>query len=171
MFGGALLTKLAITAGGIAAVIAAFWFWGHVQYNNGQEDLKADIASQVDKTKHESEKATTKIVTKYVDRIKVVHEKGGTIIKKVPVYVTKKDDARCVINTGFVQLWNDANKMQFSDTAAAVNETASAVKLSDVGTQHAKEARLYHETAEQLTAFQNWVEQQQKIYAGADNGG
>jgi hypothetical protein len=39
----------------------------------------------------------------------IVYEKGATIIKKVPVYVTEKDDSDCVINNGFVSLWNDAN--------------------------------------------------------------
>ena len=31
--------------------------------------------------------ATVKVVTEYVDRIRIVREKGDTIIKEVPVYV------------------------------------------------------------------------------------
>ena len=31
--------------------------------------------------------ATVKVVTEYVDRVRVVREKGDTIIKEVPVYV------------------------------------------------------------------------------------
>ena len=37
--------------------------------------------------------ATVKVVTEYVDRVRVVREKGQTIIKEVPVYVPVQADA------------------------------------------------------------------------------
>lgn len=41
--------------------------------------------------------ATVKVVTQYVDRVRVVREKGDTIIKEVPVYVPVQADAACTI--------------------------------------------------------------------------
>ena len=52
--------------------------------------------------------ATVKVVTQYVDRIRVVREKGDTIIKEVPVYVPVQADAACTINRGFVRLHDAA---------------------------------------------------------------
>jgi len=52
---------------------------------------------------------TAKVITEYIDRVKTVRLKGETIIKQVPFYVTKEDDDRCIINDGFVVLWNAAN--------------------------------------------------------------
>ena len=42
--------------------------------------------------------ATVKVVTQYVDRVRVVREKGDTIIKEVPVHVPAQADAACTIN-------------------------------------------------------------------------
>lgn len=165
-----ILTKIGITIIPIAAIIAAFFVYGAAEYNKGVSTTKAQYANQVAKTNTASIKATTQVVTKYIDRVQVVKEKGDTIIKKVPVYVTKEDDTKCVINTGFVQLWNDANQMRISDPASITNETASSVVLTDVAAQHAAEAKLAHQTEEQLISLQDWIVQQQAAY-GKNNGG
>lgn len=165
-----ILTKIGIIVILIAAIIAAFFVYGVVEYNKGVSTTKAQYINQAKKTNAASAKATTQVVTKYIDRVQVVKEKGDTIIKKVPVYVTKEDDTKCVINTGFVQLWNDANQMRVPDSTSATNETPSSVVLTDVATQHAKEAELTHQTEEQLISLQNWVRQQQAIYEKSNGG-
>ncbi len=48
------------------------------------------------------------VVTQHVNRIRVVREKGETIIKEVPVYVPVQADAACTINRGFVRLHDAA---------------------------------------------------------------
>ncbi len=78
--------------------------------------------------------ATVKVVTQYVDRIRVVREKGDTIIKEVPVYVPVQADAACTINRGFVRLHDAAA----AGTVAANYQTC-------------------HENAEQLRALQWWI--------------
>ena len=37
--------------------------------------------------------ATVKVVTEYVDRVRIVRQKGDTIVKEVPVYVPVQADA------------------------------------------------------------------------------
>ena len=49
--------------------------------------------------------ATVKVVTEYVDRVRVVRERGDTIIKEAPIYVPVQADAACTINRGFVPRW------------------------------------------------------------------
>ena len=46
----------------------------------------------------------------YQERIKTIQTKGATIIKQVPIYVTKHHDAECTIPTNFIRLWNAANQ-------------------------------------------------------------
>lgn len=48
------------------------------------------------------------VVTQYVNRIRIVREKGETIIKEVPVYVPVQADAACTLNRGFVRLHDAA---------------------------------------------------------------
>lgn len=61
------------------------------------------------KTNVEQQQASVKTVTEYVDKVKVVRQKGETIIKEVPVYITKDVDSGCVIPNSFGLLWNASN--------------------------------------------------------------
>lgn len=98
------------------AVIVAGLAYGIEQFGEHRIQAKWDLAvsqaaEKVQETKTEEAKETVKVVTEYVDRVQIVREKGATIIKEVPKYVTKEDDARCgTIGAGFVQLWNAANE-------------------------------------------------------------
>jgi len=62
--------------------------------------LKATVKQQ---------QASVKTVTEYVDKVKVVRQKGETIIKEVPVYITKDVDGGCIIPNSFGLLWNSSN--------------------------------------------------------------
>ena len=103
------------------------------------------------------------VTTKYVDRIKIVQGRTQEIIKEIKVYVTEKNDVQCMVNTGFVRMWNDANSSSISASSGNSDETASTVILSEVATQHAKEALICNETEQQLLSLQEWVREQQSI--------
>lgn len=62
--------------------------------------LKANVKQQ---------QASVKTVTEYVDKVKVVRQKGETVIKEVPVYITKDVDSGCVIPNTFGLFWNASN--------------------------------------------------------------
>jgi hypothetical protein len=98
-----------------------------------------------------------------VDRIQIVQGKSREIIKEVKVYVTEKNDVQCMVNTGFVRMWDDANSSSISSSSGNSDETASTVILSEVATQHAKEALICNETEQQLLSLQEWVREQQSI--------
>src|SRR5690606_9113054 len=85
-----------------AALIGFGWIKGagHVQ---AQWDAAVQQQTlQVAAVRERQAQATVKVVTQYVDRVRVVREKGETIIKEVPVYVPVQADAACTINRGFV---------------------------------------------------------------------
>ena len=103
------------------------------------------------------------VTTKYVDRIKIVQGRTQEIIKEIKVYVTEKNDVQCMVNTGFVRMWNDANSSSISASSGNSDETASTVILSEVATQHAKEALICNETEQQLLSLQEWVREQSSI--------
>lgn len=62
--------------------------------------LKATVKQQ---------QASVKTVTEYVDKVKVVRQKGETVIKEIPVYITKDVDSGCVVPDAFGVLWNTSN--------------------------------------------------------------
>lgn len=103
--------------------------------------------------------ATVKVVTEYVDRVRIVREKGDTIIKEVPVYVPVQADAACTINRGFVRLHDAAAAGELPEPAGDADAAAAEIALSAVAGTVAANYRICHENAEQLRALQAWVGQ------------
>ena len=101
--------------------------------------------------------ATVKVVTQYVDRVRIVREKGETIIKEVPVYVPVQADAACTITRGFVRLHDAAAAGDLPEPARDADAAATGIALSAVAGTVAANYQTCHENAEQLTALQVWV--------------
>lgn len=124
------------------------------------EKQKAYIAQLEQKA---SEK-TIEVVTNYVDRIKIVKEKGDVIYEKVPQYITKEDDSRCVIPNGFVILHDSAVHNTVPETPRDSNEGTSGIELSEATKVIVKNYGTYHEVVEQLLALQKWVREMEANY-------
>ena len=101
--------------------------------------------------------ATVKVVTEYVDRVRIVREKGDTIVKEVPVYVPVQADAACTINRGFVRLHDAAAASELPEPAKDADAAAAGIALSAVAGTVAANYQTCHENAEQLRALQGWV--------------
>lgn len=128
---------------------------GHVQ---AQWDAAAQQQTlQVAAVRQRQAEATVKVVTQYVDRVRVVREKGETIIKEVPVYVPVHADAACSINRGFVRLHDAAAAGELPEPARDADAAAADIALSAVAGTVAANYQICHENAEQLRALQGWV--------------
>lgn len=148
----------------IFVIVCGLWMEGGISNQERWEAKVADAKLEMAKKDTESAEATTKVVTKYVTKVQIVKEKGDVIIKEVPKYITKADDAQCVIPNGFVLLHDSASKNEVPDSTRGVNAGASDVKLSEVATTVTENYTTYHKVAEQLKALQEWVKEQQRIY-------
>lgn len=102
--------------------------------------------------------ATERVVTKYVDRVKVVAGRTQVIIKEVPIYVpaTTPD-----LPAGFRILHDSAaqgvipDPARIADAAPVPAQDAAETIVSNYGT--------CHETAEQVIALQDWIRAQQAV--------
>ncbi|MDF5949237.1 hypothetical protein P4129_27245 [Pseudomonas aeruginosa] len=101
--------------------------------------------------------ATVKVVTQYIDRVRIVREKGEAIIKEVPVYVPVQADAACTINRGFVRLHDAAAAGELPEPARDADAAAAGIALSAVAGTVAANYQTCHENVEQLRALQAWV--------------
>lgn len=101
-------TILMVSVG--AAALGGSWWFGRTQVQAEWDEEKASQAALIAEDEIKNAEETTKVVVKYLDRVKRVEVEGDTIIKEVPVYVTAKDDERCLVGDGFVRLWNAANE-------------------------------------------------------------
>ena len=124
----------------------------------------AQVKLDMDVKEAKSVEVTTKIVTKYIKQIQIVKETGDVIIKEIPTYITKVDDAKCAVPNGFVLLHDSASRNEVPDSTRVPNAGASDVKISEVAGTVIENYTTYYQLAEQLKSLQDWVKEQQQIY-------
>lgn len=151
------LYRLLVLPALVVALVGFGWIKGagHVQAQWDaavqQQILQATVVRE------QQAQASAKVVTQYVDRIRVIQQKGETIIKEVPVYVPVQADAACTINRGFVRLHDAAAAGELPEPARDADEAAARVALSAVAGTVTTNYQTCHENAEQLKALQTWV--------------
>jgi len=140
-----------------AALIGFGWIKGasHVQArwdaaSAAQQQAQAQVQIQ-------QAEATVQVVTRYVDRVRVIREKGDTIFKEVPVYVPAQADAACTINRGFVRLHDAAAAGELPEPARDADAASAGIALSAAAGTVVANYQTCHENAEQLRALQAWV--------------
>lgn len=123
------------------------------------EAAKAEAERKAAAIQVRQAEATVKVVTQYVDRVKVVREKGADIIKEVPVYVTHEADAACVLSRGFVRLHDAAAANQIPGPAGSADAAPAGIALSTVAGTVADNYERCRENSAQLEALQDWIRQ------------
>ena len=147
---------LALAALGLA-LVGFGWVKGAGHVQAQWDTAVQQQALQATAVREEQAQATVEVITEYVDRVRVVREKGDTIIKEVPVYVPVQADAACTINRGFVRLHDAAAAGALPEPARDADAAAAGIALSAVAGTVATNYQTCHETAEQLRALQTWV--------------
>ena len=169
VFGGLIPIqyKLAIQILSAFLLVVGVFFIGGIT-NEAEWQLKVkEMEAVVAKQELAAEKITTEVITKYVDRVKIVEGKTHEIIKKVPIYITKESDDKCTINNGFVSLHNSgASQTKVPNTTRDVNEEASNVKLSEVAITVSQNYGKYYQISEQLKSLQEWIQKQKDLDSG-----
>ncbi|MCC4622391.1 hypothetical protein LL965_20885 [Xanthomonas cassavae CFBP 4642] len=117
-------------------------------------DAKAAAVAERD-----SARASTKTVVEYVDRVQIVREAGATITREIPIYVTQKADAACVIPAGFVRLHDAAaTGNPAGPPTGDPDAPAAGITLSSIAGTVADNYASCHITAAQLSALQDWID-------------
>ena len=147
---------LALAVLGVA-LVGFGWIKGASHVQAQWDAAVQQQALQAAAARERQAQATVKVVTQYVDRVRVVREKGQTIIKEVSVYVPVQADAACSINRGFVRLHDAAAAGELPEPARDADAAASGLALSTVAATVAANYQTCHENAEQLKALQVWV--------------
>ncbi|PRF27766.1 hypothetical protein C6P98_02465 [Burkholderia multivorans] len=151
MTGGARI----LVAGAIAlaaAVVIAIQHALLVSAGQHADDLARDVRERT--AERDAARRDVKIVTQYVDRVRVVREKGHTIIKEVPVYVDREADRACVVPLGFVRVHDAAAANVPVGHPGSTDAAAAGVALSAVAATVAGNYTTCHENTEQLIALQ-----------------
>lgn len=149
-------------AGVIALCFVCYLHGKSVVQTEWDESVERGKVLLKDLTKNQG-KITTKVETVYVDKVKVIHEKGKTIIKEVPVFVGKDE---CSLSGGFRLLHDAAASSTIPDPTKIPN--AAPVSAQAVARTVTENYTTCHETAERLKSLQLWVTQQRFLTIGKD---
>ena len=158
------LYRLPIQVASIAILVFGVYMEGGIATQEKWEARVAEVKLEMAKKEVVSAEVTTKVVTKYINKVQIVKEKGNEIIKQVPVYITKDADAKCDVPTGFVMLHDSASRNEVPDPTRKVDAGTSEVKISGVAETVTDNYTTYHQVAEQLKSLQDWIKLQQSIY-------
>lgn len=147
--GAALATGIFLAGDSVGA--------GRVQAQWDKAKADARIAS----SQQAAEKAqtTTEVVTRYVDRVRIVRERGETITKEVFVHVpqTQPNPDACVLERNGWRLLHDAAARGQSNDASPRDTDAPGPSAQDTARTVTDNYAQYHAVADQLHALQNWV--------------
>lgn len=155
------MTRLSTWAG--LAIIGALlfalgWIYGASAEQAKAKQAERDQLSQAFEQGQALGTVRDRVVTQYVDRVQVIRERGATLIKEVPVYVSAKADAACVVNAGFVRVHDAAaGNLPTPEPSGAADDAPSGIALSAVAATNAGNYATCHETAERLTSLQEYV--------------
>jgi hypothetical protein len=149
---------------GVVLLVAGVYFKGGYSTEVAWRIKVDKMTAQIDRIKTDSNKASKKVVYKYIERTKIVKEKSNAIRQQVIKYVPKEADANCTIPRSAIVLHDAAAKNVIPDATTGANEgAASDVTLSRLLDTTVLNYGTFYEVKEQLKALQDWVKEQKKI--------
>ena len=148
---------------GVVLLVAGVYFKGGYSTEAAWRIKVDEMTAQIDRIKADSDKASKKVVYKYIERTKIIKEKNHAIQSKVTEYVGKEADANCNIPESVVVLHDAASKNELPDAATGAIKGASNITLSRLLDTTVLNYGTFYEVREQLKALQDWVREQKKI--------
>jgi hypothetical protein len=146
----------------LAILVTAATGWGWVKgAASVQAEWNAERAAQtitVLRVKVAQAEVTERVVTQYVDRVRIVRETADAIIREVPVYVPAQCDPDGRLPAGWRVLHDAAASGGAADPATVAH--AQPVAPDAAAETVTRNYGTCRETAEQLTALQQWVREQ-----------
>jgi len=105
-----------------------------------------------------------RVVTQYVDRVKVVEKVGQTIVKEIPVYVTAEADRACTVPAGFVRVHDAAAAgVPPPEPAGSADAAPAGIALSAVAGTVADNYTSCRAIREQLISLQEYLQEHDNL--------
>jgi hypothetical protein len=145
-------------------LVLGLWWFGQHEFNSGvrsQLERDADAAANINAGQPKIVERLRTIYLPAEAKIKTVTQ---NIIKEVPVYVTKQDDARCVINNGFVRLHDSAAKGELPPGPTGDDGAASITKLSTLSETVTGNYGIANLCAVRLKEWQEWYRKNETLW-------
>lgn len=148
-----------VQIGSAIVLLFSIYMCGGISNEASWQEKVLKQQAEIALLKQKEAEVSTKVVTKYIDKLTIVKETNNEISK----YVNTNADAKCQLPNSFSVLHDAAAKNQLPDPTGAVDARASEVKLSEATTTIIENYGICNQNSEQLKALQEWVSEQKKI--------
>ncbi len=151
--------------GGVVFYFGSLWYWGNHQAGKVQAEWDESVkrGNKVVKVLKEKQVQIVKVVEiKYKDKIKVIHEKGKTIIREIPKFIPADT---CELPGGF-RLLHDAAATGSEPDATGLPDAAT-VPVRTAAETISKNYETCHATAARLVSLQEFERLRHEAYLEA----
>jgi len=145
---------------GVVALVVAAYFYGGVSYREQIAEMKQRVRIAEEK----SQQVNTVIETKIIEKIKVVKENVYITREIVKEVAGQQLDAQCSLPRSTISLHNSASRNEVPQRAAATDGTPSGIEASRLLDRVIENYGACHENTAKLEAWQQWYDNQRKIY-------
>jgi hypothetical protein len=145
---------------GVVALVIAAYFYGGVSY---REQI-AEMKQQVRIAEEKSQQVNTVIETKIIEKIKVVKENVYITREIVKEVAGQQLDAQCSLPRSTISLHDSASRNEVPQRAESTDGTPSGIEASRLLDRVIENYGACHENTEKLKAWQQWYDNQRKIY-------
>ena len=145
---------------GVVALVIAGYFYGGISYREQIAEMKQRVRIAEEK----SQQVNRVIETKIIEKVKVVKQNVYITREIVRDTAGQQLDAQCSLPRSTVSLHDSASLNQVPQRAAAVDGTPSGIEASRLLDRVIENYGSCHENTEKLKAWQEWYDNQRKIY-------
>jgi hypothetical protein len=145
---------------GVVAVVIAAYFYGGVSY---REQI-AEMKQRVKVAEEKSQQVNTVIETKIIEKVKVVKQNVYITREIVKEVAGQQLDAQCSLPQSTISLHDSASRNEVPQRAAATDGAPSGIEASRLLDRVVENYGACHENTEKLKAWQEWYDNQRKIY-------
>jgi hypothetical protein len=155
--------RLPILLVGIIIACAGSFIEGVYYSNNWWLTKVREMELKVAEAEAKAAQVNVQIVTKYVEKIKVVKEKTNENIKYIETYITKHDNS-IVFPKSFIMLHDSASQNEVSGSTGSPDESPSDVKASELLSTVVENYGTCYELRETVVAWQDWYKAQKEVF-------
>lgn len=152
--------KLPIQIVSILVLVVGIWFEGAISNNNSWLLKVKELETKLAKAEAQSAQVNTILVEKIVEKDKIIKETKNELDKAINKYVTDQ----CLLSNAAVILHNSSSQNELPpstiNTVTGTSKVTAAELLSTVNQNYAT----YYEIANRLKAWQDWYNEQKKIF-------
>jgi hypothetical protein len=152
--------RFPVELAGVVALVIAAYFYGGTSY---REQI-AEMKQQVRIAEEKSQQVNTVIETKIIEKVRVVKENVYITREIVKEVAGRQLDAQCSLPQSTISLHDSASRNEVPQRAAATDGGPSGIEASRLLDRVIENYGACHENTAKLEAWQQWYDNQRKIY-------